>query len=245
MPTTTSRRTRRRGKASAGLAGARSSTARSPSGPFCPSCRAPRIPHAMRVGQRVVSLERLDLNGQHLRLDPRADGRRVPIKAPVAELRWVSSPIPPPPARGAADISGKERLRRHGLQVAGTAEGVTALQLYQVGGIPMSVMRDALEQARVARSYPRQEPRSSRQPQRCLRTRRASRPSRSRSTDPGRDRLRGRLIRQIVAIPALRSTSRTRTIQIGVGLGGERQEGDRLDRGPHQGRRVARSTSAG
>jgi polyribonucleotide nucleotidyltransferase len=53
------------------------------------------------------------------------------------------------------DISGKEDAYGDmDFKVAGTAEGVTALQMdIKVGGIPMSVMRDALEQARVARLF--------------------------------------------------------------------------------------------
>ena len=53
------------------------------------------------------------------------------------------------------DISGKEDAYGDmDFKVAGTAEGVTALQMdIKVAGIPMRVMRDALEQAREARLF--------------------------------------------------------------------------------------------
>jgi polyribonucleotide nucleotidyltransferase len=80
----------------------------------------------------------------------------VPIKAPVAgaAMGLISDAAT---GRHAVltDISGKEDAYGDmDFKVAGTAEGVTALQMdIKVGGIPMSVMRDALEQARVARLF--------------------------------------------------------------------------------------------
>src|SRR4029077_17535231 len=72
----------------------------------------------------------------------------VPIKAPVAgaAMGLISDTAT---GRHAVltDISGKEDAYGDmDFKVAGTAEGVTALQMdIKVGGIPMSVMRDALE----------------------------------------------------------------------------------------------------
>ena len=78
----------------------------------------------------------------------------VPIKAPVA---GAAMGLITDPATGRyavlTDITGKEDAYGHmDFKVAGTAEGVTALQMdIKVQGITIATMRDALEQARVAR----------------------------------------------------------------------------------------------
>jgi polyribonucleotide nucleotidyltransferase len=78
----------------------------------------------------------------------------VPIKAPVA---GAAMGLITDPATGRyavlTDITGKEDAYGDmDFKVAGTAEGVTALQMdIKVQGITIATMRDALEQARVAR----------------------------------------------------------------------------------------------
>ena len=78
----------------------------------------------------------------------------VPIKAPVA---GAAMGLITDPATGRyavlTDITGKEDAYGDmDFKVAGTAEGVTALQMdINVQGITIATMRDALEQARVAR----------------------------------------------------------------------------------------------
>ena len=80
----------------------------------------------------------------------------VPIKAPVAgaAMGLISDPKT---GRYAVltDITGKEDAYGDmDFKVTGTAEGVTALQMdIKVAGITTEIMRDALEQARVARLF--------------------------------------------------------------------------------------------
>jgi DNA polymerase III epsilon subunit family exonuclease len=78
----------------------------------------------------------------------------VPIKAPVAGAA-MGLITDPDTNRYAVltDITGKEDAYGDmDFKVAGTAEGVTALQMdIKVGGITTEILRDALEQARVAR----------------------------------------------------------------------------------------------
>jgi DNA polymerase III epsilon subunit family exonuclease len=80
----------------------------------------------------------------------------VPIKAPVA---GAAMGLITDPATGRyavlTDISGKEdNYGDMDFKVTGTADGVTALQMdIKVGGITVEIMRDALEQARVARLF--------------------------------------------------------------------------------------------
>ncbi len=80
----------------------------------------------------------------------------VPIKAPVAGAA-MGLIVDPATGRYAVltDITGKEdSYGDMDFKVAGTAEGVTALQMdIKVAGITIEAMRDALEQARVARLY--------------------------------------------------------------------------------------------
>ena len=80
----------------------------------------------------------------------------VPIKAPVAGAA-MGLIVDPATGRYAVltDISGKEDAYGDmDFKVAGTAEGVTALQMdIKVAGITIEAMRDALEQARVARLF--------------------------------------------------------------------------------------------
>jgi DNA polymerase III epsilon subunit family exonuclease len=80
----------------------------------------------------------------------------VPIKAPVAGAA-MGLITDPETGRYAvlADITGKEDAYGDmDFKVTGTAEGVTALQMdIKVAGITTEIMRDALEQARVARLF--------------------------------------------------------------------------------------------
>jgi len=80
----------------------------------------------------------------------------VPIKAPVAGAA-MGLIVDPATGRYAVltDISGKEdSYGDMDFKVAGTAEGVTALQMdIKVAGITIEAMRDALEQARTARLF--------------------------------------------------------------------------------------------
>ncbi len=78
----------------------------------------------------------------------------VPIKARRWQAwRWVSSPIPPGDAMILTDIQGTEdHLGDMDFKVAGTAKGITALQMdIKITGISAQMMREALEQARTAR----------------------------------------------------------------------------------------------
>ena len=80
----------------------------------------------------------------------------VPIKAPVA---GVAMGLITDSASGRyavlTDITGKEDAYGDmDFKVAGTADGVTALQMdIKVGGITPEIMRDALEQARIGRLF--------------------------------------------------------------------------------------------
>ena len=76
--TTTCRRTApARTSRCAAPAGARSATATSPSGRSCPSCRATTSSRTSSGScQRVRHVQRLDVDGLDLRLDPRPHGRR-------------------------------------------------------------------------------------------------------------------------------------------------------------------------
>ena len=122
--------------------------------PVLPS--ADEFPYAIRVVSEVVSsngsTSMASTCGSTLALMDAG----VPIKAPVAgaAMGLISDTAT---GRHAVltDISGKEDAYGDmDFKVAGTAEGVTALQMdIKVGGIPMAVMRDALEQARVARLF--------------------------------------------------------------------------------------------
>ena len=122
--------------------------------PVLPS--AEEFPYAIRAVSEVVSsngsTSMASTCGSTLALMDAG----VPIKAPVAgaAMGLISDAAT---GRHAVltDISGKEDAYGDmDFKVAGTAEGVTALQMdIKVGGIPMSVMRDALEQARVARLF--------------------------------------------------------------------------------------------
>ena len=80
----------------------------------------------------------------------------VPIKAPVAGAA-MGLIVDPATGRYAVltDITGKEdSYGDMDFKVAGTAEGITALQMdIKVAGITIEAMRDALEQARVARLF--------------------------------------------------------------------------------------------
>jgi polyribonucleotide nucleotidyltransferase len=80
----------------------------------------------------------------------------VPIKAPVAGAA-MGLITDPDTGRYAVltDITGKEdAFGDMDFKVTGTAEGVTALQMdIKVAGITTEIMRDALEQARVARLF--------------------------------------------------------------------------------------------
>ncbi|MGZ8563934.1 MAG: polyribonucleotide nucleotidyltransferase, partial [Candidatus Limnocylindria bacterium] len=122
--------------------------------PVLPS--AEEFPYAIRVVSEVVSsngsTSMASTCGSTLALMDAG----VPIKAPVAgaAMGLITDATT---GRHAVltDISGKEDAYGDmDFKVAGTAEGVTALQMdIKVGGIPMEVMRDALEQARVARLF--------------------------------------------------------------------------------------------
>jgi len=122
--------------------------------PVLPS--AEEFPYAIRVVSEVVSsngsTSMASTCGSTLALMDAG----VPITAPVAgaAMGLISDSAT---GRHAVltDISGKEDAYGDmDFKVAGTAEGVTALQMdIKVGGIPMEVMRDALEQARVARLF--------------------------------------------------------------------------------------------
>ena len=140
----------------------------------------------------------------------------VPIKAPVAgaAMGLISDKAT---GRYAVltDITGKEDAYGDmDFKVTGTAEGVTALQMdIKVAGITVEIMRDALEQARVARLFILDkmtavigcQPRGA-----VARSRRASPRSRSRSTRSATSSApAARSSVRSPPRPAPRSTSRT------------------------------------
>ena len=210
--------------------------------PVLPS--AEEFPYAIRVVSEVVSsngsTSMASTCGSTLALMDAG----VPIKAPVAgaAMGLISDTAT---GRHAVltDISGKEDAYGDmDFKVAGTAEGVTALQMdIKVGGIPMAVMRDALEQARVARLFILDKMTAVISASRSELSPYAPRITTIKiPIDKIRDVIGsgGKVIRQIVAETGHPDQRRGRRHDPDrVGLGGERQEGDRLDRGPDQGRR--------
>ena len=136
-------RDRPRGARRAGPAGSAARRGRVPlHGPHC-------------LGNHGV--ERLNLDGQHLRQHPGPDGRGVPIKAPAAgrgdgpdHVDLGRRQVPRP-----SDIQGiEDALGDMDFKVPGTEKGVTALQMdIKVRGITTQVMQDALGQAREGRMW--------------------------------------------------------------------------------------------
>src|SRR5574338_498126 len=114
------------------------------------------FPYAIRVVSEVVSsngsTSMASTCGSTLALMDAG----VPIKAPVAgaAMGLINDPVT---GRYAVltDITGKEDAYGDmDFKVAGTADGVTALQMdIKVAGITSEILRDALEQARVARLF--------------------------------------------------------------------------------------------
>ena len=112
----------------------------------------------------------------------------VPIKAPVAGIA-MGLIMDEKTGKYAvlSDIAGAEdHYGDMDFKVAGTAQGITALQMdIKVTGITSEIMAKALEQARAGRhAHPRRDGQDARRrrAQTCRRSRRASSPSRSRST---------------------------------------------------------------
>jgi len=122
--------------------------------PVLPS--ADEFPYVIRVVSEVVSsngsTSMASTCGSTLALMDAG----VPIKAPVAGAA-MGLITDPETGRYAVltDITGKEDAYGDmDFKVTGTAEGVTALQMdIKVAGITTEIMRDALEQARVARLF--------------------------------------------------------------------------------------------
>jgi polyribonucleotide nucleotidyltransferase len=122
--------------------------------PVLPSVE--EFPYAIRVVSEVVSsngsTSMASTCGSTLALMDAG----VPIKAPVA---GAAMGLITDPASGRyavlTDITGKEDAYGDmDFKVTGTAEGVTALQMdIKVAGITNEILRDALEQARVARMH--------------------------------------------------------------------------------------------
>jgi DNA polymerase III epsilon subunit family exonuclease len=122
--------------------------------PVLPSVE--EFPYAIRVVSEVVSsngsTSMASTCGSTLSLMDAG----VPIKAPVA---GAAMGLITDPATGRyavlTDITGKEdAFGDMDFKVAGTAEGVTALQMdIKVAGITSETLRDALEQARLARLH--------------------------------------------------------------------------------------------
>ena len=168
----------------------------------------------------------------------------VPIKAPVA---GAAMGLITDPATGRyavlTDITGKEDAYGDmDFKVAGTADGVTALQMdIKVAGITSETLRDALEQARQARLHI-----LGKMTEVISASREELSPFAPRITtikipvDKIRDVIGagGKVIRQITAETGTQiNVEDDGTIQIAATDRRSRQEGDRLDRGPDQGRR--------
>ena len=152
--TTTSRPSRSARPAScAAPSAATSATARSPSGRSCRSCRrTEEFPYTIRIVSDILesngSSSMASVCGSSLSLMDAG----VPIKAPVAGI-----------AMGLikegddytvlTDIAGVEdHLGDMDFKVAGTAAGITALQMdIKITGVTFEILRDALAQAREAR----------------------------------------------------------------------------------------------
>jgi polyribonucleotide nucleotidyltransferase len=117
---------------------ARSVTARSPSGRSCPSSPTTRtFPYAMRLVSEVLSLQRLDVDGVGVRLDPVPHGRRCPHRGSGRRHRHG----PDRRGRQVHDADGhpwrEDAFGDMDFKVAGTREIVTALQLdTKLSGIP-------------------------------------------------------------------------------------------------------------
>ena len=122
----------------------------------CRSCRRWTSSRTSSASSARCLVQRLDLHGQHLRQHLALMDAGVPIKAPVAGAA-MGLITDPDTNRYAVltDITGKEDAYGDmDFKVAGTAEGVTALQMdIKVAGITPEILRDALEQARTARLF--------------------------------------------------------------------------------------------
>ena len=103
---------------------------------------------------RHPRIERIVVDGNGLRGDVGADGCRRPAqgaggrRGDGAHHGGRRQPL----RRAVRHRRRRGPLRRHGLQVAGTTNGITALQMdIKMAGVPTAVMREALAQARTGR----------------------------------------------------------------------------------------------
>jgi polyribonucleotide nucleotidyltransferase len=104
-------------------------------------------------GLRSAGLEWLLLDGLCLRLDPLLMDAGVPIKAPVAGVAMGLMTDETGRYKILTDIQGTEdHLGDMDFKVAGTEEGITALQMdIKISGLSADMMKEALGQAREAR----------------------------------------------------------------------------------------------
>jgi len=140
----------------AGLAGARSATAPWPSVRSCRRCRAKRSGRTPSASSQTSRIERLVVDGIGLRRVAGHDGCGRPAQE---RRRGIAMGLVMDEKTGKyavlSDIAGAEdHYGDMDFKVAGTADGITALQMdIKVGGITTEVMRKALDQARRGRLH--------------------------------------------------------------------------------------------
>ena len=125
--------------------------------PRARAAAARRVPVRDPPGLRGARLQRLDVDGLGVRLDPFAAQRRRALRAPVAGIAMglISDEVDGVTRYAAlTDILGAEdALGDMDFKVAGTSEFVTAIQLdTKLAGLPSSVLEGALSQAKEART---------------------------------------------------------------------------------------------
>ena len=111
------------------------------------------VPYTIRVVSDILRVERVVVDGVGLRLLALADGYVVPLARPVAGIAMGLI------EEGVAgfvltDIASMDHLGDMDFKVAGTDNGITALQMdIKITGVTFEIMRDALTQAKSARTF--------------------------------------------------------------------------------------------
>ena len=115
---------------------------------------AAEFPYTIRVVSEITESERLVVDGDGLRLLAGADGRRRAAEAPTAGIA-MGLILEGERFAVLSDILGDEdHLGDMDFKVAGTAAGVTSLQMdIKIAGITEEIMRVALAQAKDGRLH--------------------------------------------------------------------------------------------
>ena len=150
---------------------------------------ADEFPYTIRLVSRGAVLQRLDLDGQRLRQHLALMDAGVPIKAPVAGIAMGLIMGEDGNYKVLTDIAGLEdAMGDMDFKVAGTEEGITALQMdIKIKGIPMNSCATPSRRRRTAAcsSWARCSKSSPSRARSCPRTRRACTASRSTRTKIG------------------------------------------------------------